>query len=95
MNKREYSFKMADCQKTNEILTKYLEKSVQKLNKNLIGKIESIIVDTVDFDENKNKHLAKGRSHTGRLVMCEVGERGKKFIGNMILFVIFGKYFDQ
>ncbi len=71
-----------------EILTKYLEKSVQKLNKNLIGKIESVLVDTVDFNEKKNKYIAKGRSHTGRTVLCEVGERGKAFIGKIILVKI-------
>ena len=67
-----------------DILTNILAESVQRVNKNLIGKTEQVIVDTVSLNAKTNEYIAKGRSHTGRTVGFVVGERGNKFIGTLV-----------
>ncbi|HID91607.1 TPA: MiaB/RimO family radical SAM methylthiotransferase [Candidatus Peregrinibacteria bacterium] len=82
-----------------EILTKVLEQSVDFENKKLIGKIEEVIIDSVQFNSEKNEFTARGRSHTGRTVVCKVGDRGENFIGKIVSvkitdykkFTVFGK----
>ncbi len=70
-----------------ERLTKVLEQSVARVNEHLKGKIETVIIDTVEKKTQaaeKSEYIAKGKSHTGRTVQCIVGERGKNCIGKSV-----------
>ncbi len=67
-----------------EILTKVLEESVSRVNKNLIGKVEEVIVDSVNFNIEKKEFIARGRSHTGRIIEFTVGNRGDEFVGKIV-----------
>ncbi len=67
-----------------EILTNVLKESVKRVNKNIIGTIEEVIVDSVSFNSEIQEYIGRGRSHTGRTVDFIVGKRNSEFIGNLV-----------
>ena len=71
-----------------EVLTNVLAESVARVNKNLRGEKEQVIVDSVNLNAKTNKYIARGRSHTGRTVDFVVGERGERFIGQLVVVKI-------
>ncbi len=61
-----------------ELLTEKLKEVLRKENKKEIGKIEEVLVDEV-----KNG-IASGKSHRGRTIRFPIGEKNKRFIGEII-----------
>ena len=68
----------SNTSKRFETLSIKLKETVINENKKVIGKTEQVLVDSIE------KNIASGKSHTGRTVKFPIGEKGMRFMGEII-----------